>query len=78
VQVSAIQDIITGRFEPSALLPLQMPADMETVEANFEDTPMDMTPYVDNQGNSYDFGFGLNWSGVIKDDRNAIYQRDKW
>jgi len=78
VQVSAIQDIITGRVEPSALLPMQMPADMETVEANFEDTPMDMTPYVDNQGNIYDFGFGLNWSGVIKDERNAIYKRDHW
>ncbi len=78
VQISAIQDIITGRAEPSALLPMQMPVDMETVEANEEDTPMDLTTYVDSMGNDYDFGFGLNWSGVIKDARTERYQKNQW
>jgi beta-glucosidase len=50
-----------------------MPADMLTVEEQFEDVPRDMTPYVDAAGNSYDFAFGLNWDGVIKDERTTRY-----
>jgi beta-glucosidase len=46
---------------------------METVEAQFEDVPRDMECYVDSDGNSYDFAFGLNWSGVISDERTAKY-----
>lgn len=69
----AFLEIITGQVEPSGLLPLQMPANMETVEAQFEDVPRDMECYVDSDGNIYDFAFGLNWSGVIKDDRTAKY-----
>jgi beta-glucosidase len=66
-------EIIAGQVEPSGLLPLQMPANMETVEAQFEDMPRDMECHVDSDGNTYDFTFGLNWSGVIKDDRTAKY-----
>lgn len=69
VQGQASLDIMTGKAEPSALLPLQMPTDMQTVEAQFEDVPHDLKCYVDEQGNKYDFGFGLNWKGVIKDGR---------
>jgi beta-glucosidase len=43
-----------------------MPRDMETVERNAEDTPFDLLPYVDSEGNAYDFGFGLKWKGKIK------------
>jgi beta-glucosidase len=50
-----------------------MPKDMETVEAQYEDVPRDMTCYVDSVGNTYDFAYGLNWSGVIKDARTAKY-----
>jgi beta-glucosidase len=46
---------------------------MSTVEKQFEDVPHDMTPYKDAQGNVYDFGFGLNWKGVIKDSRTQKY-----
>ena len=67
-------DIACGKTEPSALLPIQMPKDMDTVEAQAEDTPRDMDPYVDSEKNSYDFAFGLNWSGVIDDDRTAKYK----
>ena len=70
---STFLDIVNGKVEPTGLLPLQMPANMETVEAQAEDTPRDMECYVDSNGNTYDFGFGLNYSGVISDDRTATY-----
>ncbi|MEK9567295.1 MAG: glycoside hydrolase family 3 C-terminal domain-containing protein, partial [Flavobacteriaceae bacterium] len=73
VSNSAIADIVNGAYEPSGLLPLQMPKDMTTVETQLEDVPNDMDPYVDSLGNTYDFAFGLNWSGVIKDDRTQKY-----
>jgi beta-glucosidase len=69
----AFLEIIAGQVEPSGLLPLQMPANMETVEAQFEDVPRDMECHVDSDGNTYDFAFGLNWSGVINDARTAKY-----
>ncbi len=75
VQDQAILDILSGVAEPSALLPMQMPADMHTVETQFEDVPHDMRPYKDSEGNSYDFGFGLNWKGIINDARTATYKK---
>lgn len=66
--------ILSGEVEPSALLPCQMPANMETVEASLEDVPRDVECYTDAAGNSYDFGFGLNWSGVIDDERTKTYR----
>jgi beta-glucosidase len=74
VQDQALMDILTGVYEPSALLPFQMPADMRTVELQFEDVPRDMEPYVDGEGNAYDFAFGLNWKGVINDERVSMYK----
>ncbi|MDV7138345.1 glycoside hydrolase family 3 N-terminal domain-containing protein [Maribacter sp. TH_r10] len=74
VQDQALLEIISGNIEPSALLPFQMPVDMKTVETQFEDVPRDMEPYEDADGNLYDFAFGLNWSGVIKDDRVDKYK----
>lgn len=75
VQDQALFDILSGAVEPSGLLPLQMPANMQTVEEQSEDTPLDMQPYVDTEGNAYDFAFGLNWRGVITDARTAKYGR---
>ena len=66
--------ILSGEVEPSGLLPCQMPKDMETVEASLEDVPRDVECYTDSEGNTYEFCFGLNWSGVIDDDRTAIYK----
>jgi beta-glucosidase len=74
VQDQAILDILAGKKEPSALLPFQMPADMKTVEEQFEDVPRDMKCYTDSEGNTYDFAFGLNWSGVINDARVKKYR----
>ena len=68
-----LADILGGAVEPTALLPLQQPASMDVVEAQLEDVPRDMECHVDTAGNAYDFGFGLNWSGVIDDERVATY-----
>jgi len=73
VQDQAILDILTGIYEPSGLLPFQMPADMKTVELQKEDVPFDMTCHTDSEGNVYNFGFGLNWNGLIRDARTERY-----
>lgn len=73
VSNQAVLDIISGKVTPSGLLPLQMPANMTTVEQQMEDVPFDMTPHQDTEGNLYDFGFGLNWEGVIQDERTTKY-----
>ncbi len=73
VQVDAQLDIISGKVEPSGLLPMQMPLNMSVVEKQYEDKPHDMKPYKDAQGHVYDFGYGLNWKGVIRDARTIKY-----
>lgn len=75
VSSQAVLDIISGKTEPSGLLPVQMPANMETVEKQFEDVPFDMIPHKDSEGNIYDFSFGLNWKGVIRDSRTEAYKK---
>ncbi len=77
VQDQALMELITGERVPTGLLPLQMPADMITVEKQFEDKPHDMKPYKDAEGHLYDFGFGMNWNGVINDSRTAKYNMPK-
>jgi beta-glucosidase len=74
VQHQAILDIVSGKAEPGGLLPVQMPANMQTVESQFEDVPHDMQPHKDSEGNVYDFAFGLNWKGRISDARTTKYQ----
>ena len=74
VQHQALLDIISGKNEPSALLPMQMPADMKTVEEQQEDVPHDMRCYQDADGHVYDFAFGLNWQGPISDARVEKYK----
>lgn len=75
VQTQAILDIVSGDRAPSGLLPFQMPANMETVESQFEDVAHDMECYVDESGNVYDFTFGLDFDGVIDDCRVRKYKR---
>ena len=70
---SALLEIVNGDVEPSGLLPFQMPASMDAVERQKEDVPRDCECYVDADGNTYDFAFGLNWSGKIDDERVATY-----
>ena len=75
VQDQAMMDILSGKAEPSGLLPLQMPANMQTVETQKEDVPQDMQPYKDSEGHVYDFAYGLNWKGIISDARTAKYKK---
>ncbi len=75
VQDQALLEMIAGKSEPSALLPMQMPADMTTVEKQAEDVPFDLKCHKDSEGNSYNFGFGMNWKGVIKDARVKLYKK---
>ncbi len=75
VQDQALMDIITGQSEPSGLLPMQMPSDMSTVEKQAEDVPQDMKCHTDTEGSVYDFGFGMNWKGAIKDARVVKFKK---
>ena len=72
-KTDAVAQIILGRTEPQGLLVFQQPKSMEAVEEQVDDVPRDMHRYKDAAGNRYDFGFGMNWSGVIKDERTAKY-----
>lgn len=74
VQAQAYMDLISGREEPSALLPVQLPTDMQAVEEHCEDRPRDIRCYRDADGNVYDFAFGMNWKGVIDDERVRKYK----
>lgn len=73
----AIADVLTGSFTPEGLLPVQLPADMDTVERQCEDVAFDMTCYRDSEGHVYDFGFGMNFEGVIHDERTRRYRKEK-
>ncbi len=75
VSSQAVLDVITGRFTPEGLLPVQMPANMETVERQKEDVAFDMECYQDGDGHVYDFGFGMNFDGVIADERVDRYRK---
>lgn len=71
----ALVAVASGAAEPSGLLPCQMPRDMEAIEEQLEDVPRDMACYVDAAGHSYDFAYGLNYSGVIHDARVERYAK---
>jgi len=75
VQDQALFDIISGKKEPSGLLPFQMPLNMTTVELQKEDVPQDMECHIDSEGNKYEFAYGLNRNGVINDKRTNIYKK---
>ena len=74
VSNNALLDIMSGVAEPCGLLPCQLPANMETVEAQCEDVPRDMECYIDAEGHVYDFAFGLNFKEQINDFRVKKYQ----
>lgn len=76
IQTRALLEVAAGKVEPSGLLPVNMPRNMEAVEEQLEDVPRDTESYVDAAGNTYKFAFGLDWSGVIKDSRTEKYDVD--
>lgn len=65
VSRAAVLDVVFGDYEPTGRLPIQLPKDMETVEAQSEDRALDMEPHVDEAGHAYDYGFGMRYTGVI-------------
>ena len=66
VSRQAVLDVIFGDYAPKGRLPFQMPRDMQTVEEHCEDRSLDLIPYTDSCGNTYDFGFGLGWEGPLE------------
>lgn len=70
-----VAEILLGKTEPNGLLVFQQPASMEAVETQLEDVPRDLACYTDAAGNVYDFAFGLNWAGVIRDARTETYSQ---
>ena len=75
VQTQAVLDLLWGRQQPAGRLPLDLPANMETVEQHCEDLPFDYAPYIDTAGHTYQFGYGLDWEGEIRDDKSRRYPR---
>src|SRR6478736_518675 len=66
VSDQALIETAIGLNEPQGRLPIGFPASMDAVEAQLEDVQEDTEPYVDSAGNSYLFGFGLNYAGPIE------------
>lgn len=75
VENQVVLDVISGKVEPSGLLPMDMPASMKVVEEQKEDVSHDFECYKDSDGNIYKFAFGLNWGGVINDNRVKKYAK---
>ena len=75
VTYEAFLQLIAGEKEPCGLLPFQMPKDMRTMEEQREDVPFDMECHVDTEGHVYDFAYGMDWNGVICDERVKKYAR---
>lgn len=73
VQQEAVWNLLRGRTAPRGLLPVTMPGSMEAVERHCEDLPFDYEAYVDAAGHTYGFGYGLDWDGVIDDERVARF-----
>jgi beta-glucosidase len=65
VAQEAYLQVVLGLYEPGGRLPIGLPASMDAIEGSFEDVPKDVASYVDSAGNTYEFGFGLNYSGPV-------------
>ena len=63
VSTKAVLDLAAGMSAPKGRLPVQLPKDMETVEKHQEDVAFDLEAYTDEEGNCYDYGFGLDFQG---------------
>lgn len=67
VAEQALIEVALGLHESAGRLPIGFPKNMAAVEASFEDVPKDVDSYVDASGNTYEYGFGLDFSGPITD-----------
>jgi len=67
VSDKALIEMALGLHEPQGRLPIGFPASMDAVEAQSEAVAGDTETFVDELGNDWAFGFGLNFSGPIAD-----------
>ena len=65
VSRAAVLDVVFGDYNPTGRLPIQMPKDMDAVEEQSEDRALDMETYIDSEGHNYDYGYGMNYEGVL-------------
>ena len=61
VENKVLMEILSGDANPGGRLPLDLPANMETVETHCEDIFGDYDAYVDTCGNCYGYGYGLHY-----------------
>ena len=61
VENKVLMEILSGDAAPGGKLPLDLPANMETLEAHCEDLFGDFEVYTDACGNRYGYGFGLRY-----------------
>lgn len=64
VSQAALIEVALGLFDSTGRLPMTFPANMEVVEASFEDVSGDTAAYQDAAGHEYAFGFGLTCEGT--------------
>lgn len=65
VSRAAVLDVVFGNYNPTGRLPIQIPKDMDAVELQSEDRALDMETYIDSEGHNYDYGYGMNYEGVL-------------
>ena len=65
ISSQVLLEAVAGDFDFTGRLPMQMPKNMETVEAHCEDLPFDLACYTDEDGHIWDFGYGLSLTGVL-------------
>jgi len=61
VENKVLMEVLSGDANPGGRLPLDLPANMETVEMHCEDVFGDYESHVDSCGNHYRYGFGLHY-----------------
>lgn len=65
VSKAAVLDVVFGNYDPTGRLPVQIPKNMDTVETQSEDRALDMEAYTDSEGHTYDYGYGMNYEGIL-------------
>ena len=65
VTQEAMLNVALGIHDSAGRLPIGLAPDMDAIEKQFEDVPMDQGAYVDSEGNAYEFGFGLGCDNAV-------------